>query len=148
MTFDRADVAASLVPLGTMTITMAPPTVIDGGPAGVRIVVEFAAVTIDGPRLKAKTRGHTHGDWMTVGPDGTGSLDARFLVETDDGAVLYVRGLGRNDASGFVDGAVNVFCFFFEAADDRYRWLNRAAVIARGRRQEDGAMLFSLSMVS
>jgi hypothetical protein len=145
VSFDRNDLALEMVPLGTMTATMAPPLRLDGTPAGTRIIVEFTEIVVDGEKLRAKSVGHTHGDWLTVGGDGTGSLDARFVLETHDGALLYVHGLGRNDAAGFFDGAVNLFSLSFETGDARYAWLNRVQAIAKGRRQEDGTVRFSLT---
>jgi hypothetical protein len=115
-----------------MDITMAAPIRMDATPSGTRIIVEFEQVTWSGDRLRATSRGHTSGDWLTVGPDGTGSLDFRMLLETDDHALIYVHGLGRNDATRFLQGAPNYFTMSFETGDDRYRWLNRIQAIAKG----------------
>jgi len=120
------------VPLATMEITMAVPIRLDGTPSGSRIIVEFEKAVWTGERLRAVTRGHTSGDWLTVGPEGTGSLDFRMLLETDDHALIYVHGVGRNDATHFMQGAPNYFSMSFETGDDRYRWLNRIQAIAKG----------------
>jgi hypothetical protein len=126
------DLRVDAVPLATMVITMAAPIRLDGTPSGTRIIVEFEQVTWSGDRLRATSRGHTSGDWLTVGPDGTGSLDFRMLLETGDGALIYVHGVGRNDAVHFLQGAPNYFSMSFETGDDRYRWLNRIQAIAKG----------------
>jgi hypothetical protein len=121
-----------ILPLATMQIVMAPPLILDGTPAGTRVVVEFEQVVWSGERLRAKTRGRTSGDWLTIGPDQTACLDFRMLLETDDGALVYVHGLGRTDSARLMQGAPNYFTMSFETGDDRYRWLNRIQAIAKG----------------
>jgi hypothetical protein len=111
---------------------MAAPIRMDGTPSGTRIIVEFEKIVWTGERLRATSRGHTSGDWVTVGPEGTGSLDFRMLLETDDHALIYVHGMGRTDATRFLQGAANYFSMSFETGDDRYRWLNRIQAIAKG----------------
>lgn len=127
------DLSVEVVPLATMDLKMAQPVRLDDTPSGTRIIVEFVEARWAGDRLQARSIGHTHGDWLTVGPDGTGSLDFRMLLETDDGAVIYVFGLGRNDADGFFDGAANYFTMSFETGHADYKWLNRIQAVAKGR---------------
>ena len=120
-----------LNPLATMTLQMAAPLVMPGTPAGTRVVVEFTGVTFEGERLRGTRRGPA-GDWLTVGPEGTAVLDARFCLETHDGALVYVTGAGRTDGQGFAKGAATYFVFGFETADPRYAWLNRVHAVAKG----------------
>jgi hypothetical protein len=56
-----------------------------------------------------------------------------MLLETDDGAIVYVYGLGRNDADHFFDGAPNYFTMSFETGHEDYAWLNRIQAVAKGR---------------
>lgn len=129
---DTPDLSIDVVPLASMALTMAPPIRMDNTPSGTRVIVEFTDARWDGERIKASSKGHTSGDWLTIGPEGTGALDFRMLLETDDGALVYVHGLGRNDAIGFMDGAPNYFTMSFETGDDRYAWLNRIQAVAKG----------------
>jgi Protein of unknown function (DUF3237) len=124
--------AVAVIPLATMDIVMAVPVRLDGTPVGTRVIVEFEQVVWLGERIRATSRGRTSGDWVTIGPDQTGCLDFRMLLETDDGALIYVHGAGRNDAARFVEGAANYFTMSFETGDDRYRWLNRIQAVAKG----------------
>jgi hypothetical protein len=137
-TEDRSDLTVTAVPLATMTLEMAPPVRLDNTPSGTRIVVEFTRVDWEGPRLRATREGATAADWLTIGPEGTGALDFRFLLETHDGALVYVHGLGRNEAAKFALGGANYFSMSFETGDARYAWLNRVQAIAKGRLQADG----------
>jgi hypothetical protein len=85
-------------------------------------------------------------DWQVIRPDGVAELDARYLLKTDDGAVIYVHNEGvrhgpddviRSLAAGErVDPAL----YYMRAAprfrtnDARYAWLNRIVCIATGAR--------------
>lgn len=121
-----------LVPLGTMVAELRPPKMLAGTPAGTRMVYEVAAGKIDGERLRASLQGRAAADWMLLGPDGTGTLDVRALVETHDGALIYVHYSGRVDLSAGPD-LVLYATPQFDTGDDRYRWLNRVQAVAKGR---------------
>lgn len=129
-----------LVPLGTMTMTSAAPLRLDGGPAGTRVVVEFTAITLEGEGVSARQRGPS-ADWLTVGPDGTAILDARMVLETDDGALIYAHGPGRTEAAQFPRGGTVWFVLSFETGAPRYAWLNRVHAVAKGRLGDDGRTL-------
>jgi hypothetical protein len=38
-------------------------------------------------------------DWLVVGPEGTGMIDVRLAIQTDDGAAINMKYNGRLDAS-------------------------------------------------
>ena len=132
---DRTDTAIEALPLATMTLVTSSTVRLDNTP---RIIVEFAEVAWAGERIVAHRKGQAAADWLTVGADGTGALDVRFLLETADGALIYVHGLGRNHAPEFLAGGANYFSLVFETGDTRYAWLNRICAIAKGRLQPDG----------
>jgi Protein of unknown function (DUF3237) len=55
----------------------------------------------------------------------------RALVETDDGALVFIQYNGRVDVSR--RGAAPVYSApRFETGDDRYRWLNRVQAVGKG----------------
>jgi hypothetical protein len=132
---DRHDTAVQTLHLANMTLVSSSTVRLDNTP---RIIVEFAEVVWRGERIVAHRKGAAAADWLTVGADGTGALDVRFLLETEDGALIYVHGIGRNHAAEFLAGAANYFSFVFETGDARYAWLNRICAIAKGRLQPDG----------
>jgi hypothetical protein len=67
---------------------------------------------------------------LIVGPDGTGTLDVRALVETDDGALIFVQYNGRVDVGG---ASTTVYATpRFETGDDRYRWMNQIQAVGKG----------------
>jgi hypothetical protein len=123
-------VAIELVPLMTIEIGLAKPLIVGEGPAGNRMIFELAAAKFEGDRLRGTHKGNAGADWVTISPDGTGSIDVRGLLETDDGALIYVQYHGRTDLS--TPGAPIYTAPRFETSDDRYRWLNKVQAVAKG----------------
>src|SRR5439155_1074673 len=75
---------------------------------------------------KGRVVGGMTGDWFLVGPDGTGTIDFRGTLETDDGATIYMYGMGRCDMRGGVGNAGVLYgAPLFETGDERYAWLNQ-----------------------
>ena len=50
-----------------------------------------------GERLNGTVKGNAAADWMRTSKDGIASLDVRVVVETDDGALIYITYEGRAD---------------------------------------------------
>jgi hypothetical protein len=73
-------VTIELVPLCTATITLADPLVLPNTPSGTRVIVEVIDAVYEGERLSGKHKGVAAADWMTVGPEGTGTLDGQTLT--------------------------------------------------------------------
>jgi hypothetical protein len=126
-----------LVPLATMVAELRKPFVLSGTPAGTRMIFEVESGSITGDRLNAKLKGDAAADWLTVGPDGTGTLDVRVLVETDDGALVFIQYHGRVDVA--TPGAHTYATPRFETGDERYLWLNKIQAVGKGTL--DGATL-------
>jgi Protein of unknown function (DUF3237) len=134
----------------TIRVTLAPPQMIGAVPLGVRVVGGVATGTVAGPRINGTIVG-PGADWMLIGADGYGRVDVRLQIETDDGALVYVRYEGLlelNEASSaaLLDPTRETAWeeqYFrttprFETADERYAWLNRTVFVARGRVRADG----------
>jgi hypothetical protein len=124
-------VTLELVPLATMTATFADTFVLEGTPAGGRYFFEVGTMTIDGERVQASLKGRAAADWLTVGPDQTGTLAVRALCETHDGALLYVQYNGRVDLAAGTAAPIYATPRF-ETGDDRYRWLNKIQAVGKG----------------
>jgi hypothetical protein len=124
---------ASLVPLFRGVWSLAKYVVLPGTPAGTRVIVEMQDGRLEGRGLRARARPHACADWLVVGTDGTGTMDYRGTVETEDGDVLYLYGGGRCDlSSGFGEGTILRGAVQFETSSDNYRWLNRVHAVFRG----------------
>ena len=141
MTTTDPDSAASapieLVHLCDLTITLSgPPIILADCPAGTMVIGSGENGTLEGERIRARQNGPAT-DWMTVNPDGTGTMDARMTFETDDGAVIGVRYSGRADMSS--GASMNVVAApQFTTNDERYAWLNKIQAVAKGSRIEGG----------
>jgi hypothetical protein len=122
--------AVHLEPFATADLTMAAPHVIGDGPAGTRIVVGLEDGIFTGS-LAGRLKGRSGADWLTVGPDGTGLLDVRLVVETDDGSLVYVTAHGRIDLSPGAAGAPALLATTFEASTASTAWLNRVLAVTR-----------------
>jgi hypothetical protein len=128
-----------LVPLCTMTAELRKPFVLRGTPAGDRLIYEVESGSLSGERFNAKLCGQAAADWLTIGPDGTGTLDVRVLVETDDGAHVFIQYLGRVDTT--TKGAPVYSTPRFETGDERYRWLNTVQAVGKGTLSDNGTTL-------
>jgi hypothetical protein len=124
-----------LVPLGRMTIGLKEPMVLPGTPTGTFIVAELATVRFEGERLKANAKGAANADWLNIGADGTAAVEVRVLLETDDGALVYVQYTGRFTLATQTAYAAPLFL----TGDERYAWLNGIQAVAKG--QTDGQTL-------
>lgn len=129
----------TLVPLFRGAWKLNPFVVIPDGPSGTRVIVTMPEGRLVGRGIDASTTDGANADWMVVGPDGTGTADARASVTTEDGATIYLYGNGRCDLSdGLGRGAVLIGSASFETSDERYRWLNKVHAVYRGIVVGDG----------
>lgn len=119
-----------LVPLCTITAEMRAPIDLGETPSGGRLIFEAEGARVTGERLCGTMKGRANADWFIVAPDGTGTVDVRALLETDDGALVFIQYLGRVDASR--QGAPIYIAPRFETSDDRYRWLNLIQAVGKG----------------
>ena len=120
-----------LIPLCTLTAVLRTPYTLAKTPVGTRLIFEVESGKASGDRLNATLKGQANGDWLTVGPDGTGALDVRALMETDDGALVFMHYTGRVDMTKG-PGAPLYSTPRFETGDDRYRWLNPLQAVGKG----------------
>jgi hypothetical protein len=95
------------------------------------MILEVLDARTEGERFTSRIKGSANADWLLVGADGTGSLDVRATVETDDGALVFIQYTGRTDLSGG-PGAPVFVTPRFETGDVRYAWLNRIQAVGKG----------------
>ena len=128
---DSADI--KLVPLATATIAAGDRFKIDDGPFGNRVIAGIRTGRWDGERLRGTIVG-PGADWAMPGPGGAMLLDVRQVVQTDDGAVIYVTYHGRADRNR----GTYTIAPTFETSDERYLWLNAVQAVGKGRLTDDG----------
>jgi hypothetical protein len=130
--------AIELVPLCTVRIQLRPPMDVGAGPAGTRIIGELASAEFKGDRLAGELLGVAAADWLVISADGTGMVDARLTLRTDDGATIFVQYNGRMDfTKGFQFPVTAYVAPRFETGDERYAWLNRIQAVGKGSLDED-----------
>jgi hypothetical protein len=102
-------------------------------PKGTRVVANVPSLSVTSERLNARLATDDAADWLTTANDGTGLLDVRFTLETDDGAFIYVEYQGpANMAEGLIATAPT-----FQTGDERYVWLNSVQAVAAGQLNGD-----------
>lgn len=117
-----------LVPLARVWVAPGDRYSIENGPFGNRVIAGISEGRWEGERIAGSIVG-PGADWAMPGPDGAVLLEVRQVVETDDGAVLYVTYNGRCDRSR---GTYTV-APTFQTADERYAWLNAVQAVGKGR---------------
>jgi hypothetical protein len=130
-----------LVPLCTATIRLAEPFILPETPNGTRVIAECQSFDVSGERITAHLKGRAAADWLTLDARLQGTLDVRTLVETDDGALVFVSYRGRIDLSAGPDAATSYAAPIFDTGDERYLWLNRLQTVAKGALSDGGTTL-------
>jgi hypothetical protein len=133
----------SLVPLATMTLRLRAPLILDPAPCGLRWIAQAESGRLAGDRLTASLTGQANADWFAIGPGGTGTVDARLTVETDDGALVLLEYNGRADVSAGAPEAIYI-APRFESGDERYRWLNLVQAVGKGTFVDPSTLVYEL----
>ena len=136
----------TLQPLLKAEITLAPPQELGDTPLGRRRIIGITGGRFSGARLSGRVL-PGGADWQVIRPDGDADLDARYTLETSDGALIYVRNKGYRHGSPEIikklaaGEAVDPALYYmrttpwFETGDERYAWLNRMVCVATGARR-------------
>lgn len=127
-------------------ITLAAVQELGETPLGRRRIIPITGGAFEGARLRGRVL-PGGADWQVVRADGVADLDARYTLETDDGALVYVRNRGYRHGPPEVIArlakgeAVDPSLYYmrttpcFETGDARYAWLNRLVCVATGARR-------------
>ena len=130
-------------------IQVATPLSLGTTPAGgVRRIIDVISGRFEGPRLSG-TILPGGVDWQVVRPSGTTVLEARFTLQTDTGALVYVQNnairtgppevMARLVAGEQVDPLDYDFFMTprFETGDPELAWLNDVVTVGSGARRPD-----------
>ena len=135
-----------LEPLLRAEITLAPPLELGDAPHGRRRVIAITGGSFRGEKLAGRVLAGG-ADWQVIRGDGVAELDARYTLETTDGALIYVRNFGYRHGPPDVirrlmaGDAVDPSRYYmrttplFETGAERYRWLNGLICVAAGARR-------------
>lgn len=135
-----------------ITVTLDPPLEVGKTGEGTRRVISITGGHFRGPKLSGKVL-PGGADWQLVRSDGVAVLDARYTLQTDDGALIYVRNWGLRHGSPDVlasiakGEAVDPAEYYMrttpvlETGDERYRWINNLIAVCSGVRRTDVVVL-------
>lgn len=126
-----------------LVVELSPSHEMGKSPAGVRRIIPIIGGSAHGPLISGQIL-PVGADWQTVLAGGIADLDARYAIETDDGAVIEVISQGIRHASLEVNariaGGEQVdpaeyymrTAIRLETGHAAYDWVNRALFLARG----------------
>jgi len=135
-----------LSPLMHVEVTLEPVRDLGDTPLGRRRIIGITGGTFAGPRLSGRIL-PGGADWQVIRSDGVACLDARYTLETSDGALIYVNNRGYRHGPGEVierlarGEEVDPALYYmratpwFETSAARYAWLNRTICVASGARR-------------
>jgi len=125
-------------------------------PEGFRMTVPVAGGRFAGPRLSGEIVPFSGADWSRIRPDGSGALDVRMTLRTDDGVLIHVHWHGvmhfapedQAYALDFAkpdDPAGAALYYFrasprFEVADGPYAYLNNLVCVTKSRTGDGGVI--------
>jgi hypothetical protein len=108
-----------LIPLARVSVAAGAIYKVADGPFGNRVIAAISEGRWEGERLAGNIVG-AGGDWVMPSDGDAMLLDVRQVIETDDGAIVYVTYQGRCDRSR----GTYTLAPTFETADERSIWLN------------------------
>ena len=141
-----------LAPLFSAHIELAPPQELGDTPLGRRRIIGIVGGRFRGARLAGRVL-PGGADWQVIRPDGAADLDARYTLETDDGALIYVRNVGYRHGPADVlarlakgdDVSPDAYYMrttpWFETAHSSLAWMNRIVCVGRGARRRSSVEL-------
>ena len=150
--FTNLSAAPSLQLLYTSTIEIAEPLALGEGPYGQRRIINITGGTFAGPRLSGRIL-PGGADWQILRADGIAEVEARYTLETDDGALIYITNWGYRHGPKKVmarlargeDVSPQEYYFRttprFETGAKEYAWLNGMVCVAVGERRADQVVI-------
>lgn len=126
-----------------LVVELSPPHEMGKSPAGKRRIIPIVGGTAQGPLLSGRIL-PIGADWQTVLAGGIADLDARYAIETADGAVVEVISQGIRHASLEVNARIASgeevdpseyymrTSIRLESGHPDYDWVNRALFLATG----------------
>ena len=130
---------------------VAAPVDVGETPKGLRRIIDILGGEFDG-RIKGRLV-PGGADWQLVQQDGFTDLDTRYLLETDDGHLIYVTNIGIRHATPEVMARLNAGeevdqsdIYFraipkFETSAPELQWLTRSIFISTGERYPRGVII-------
>lgn len=142
--------------IATLDVQVGPPAETGAHALGNRRLIPIVSGTVSGPRISG-TLLDGGADSQIVRPDGLVELSARYMIDTADGARIYVENNGlrralepqdgeaatRSAIDGSLSGAPMYFRTAprFETAHPDYAWLTQSIFVCSGTREPTRVLL-------
>ena len=126
-----------------LVVELTPPHEMGTCPSGKRRIIPIVGGSASGPQISGRIL-NIGADWQTVLAGGIADLDARYAIETDEGAVIEVISQGIRHASPEVNARIASgeavppeeyymrTAIRLESGHPDYEWVNRSLFIATG----------------
>ncbi len=136
-----------------LAVTIAAPVEVGQTPAGLRRMIPITGGTVTGPRVNGKVLAGGADFQLILGGGTQAHLDARYVIELDDGSRVFVQNTALRVASlensqRIMNGQpVNPEEVYFrcqpklEATTPQWAWLSESQFIGVGRRAPDGVFM-------
>ena len=136
-----------------LAVTIAAPVEVGQTPAGLRRMIPITGGTVTGPRVNGKVLAGGADFQLILGGGTQAHLDARYVIELDDGSRVFVQNTALRVASlensqRIMNGQpVNPDEIYFrcqpklEATTPEWAWLSESQFIGVGRRAPDGVFM-------
>ena len=136
-----------------LAVTIAAPVEVGQTPAGLRRMIPITGGTVTGPRVNGKVLAGGADFQLILGGGTQAHLDARYVIELDDGSRVFVQNTALRVASlensqRIMNGQpVNPDEVYFrcqpklEATTPEWAWLSESQFIGVGRRAPDGVFM-------
>jgi hypothetical protein len=136
-----------------LAVTIAAPVEVGQTPAGLRRMIPITGGTVTGARVNGKVLAGGADFQLILGGGTQAHLDARYVIELDDGSRVFVQNTALRVASlensqRIMNGQpVNPDEVYFrcqpklEATTPAWAWLSESQFIGVGRRAPDGVFM-------
>ena len=126
-------------------VQLGPPIEVGPMARGRRRIIPITGGTFEGSGIKGKVL-NSGADWQVIRADGFAELDTRYVLETDDGRIIYVQNAGMRHAAPevtrkllageIVDPKLVYFRTVptFETSAPDLQWLTRSIFVGTGER--------------
>ena len=148
----KVPIEPSLRFLYTSSVEVGTPIMVGSTPYGERRIIPILGGSFAGPRLAGKILSGG-ADWQVIRTDGAAELEARYTLQTDDGALIYVLNQGIRSGSKEVMARLakgekvhpSEYYFrtrpVFETGAPKYQWLHNIIAVATGERLPDEVII-------
>ena len=135
----KRPMSPQLEPVTNLIVELSRPHEMGEGPAGARRIIPIVGGSATGAQINGRIL-PVGADWQTVTANGVAQLDARYAIQTDDGAVIEVISQGIRHTGNGGEPYMRTF-IRLETGAAAYDWVNRALFMASGGKVESAVHL-------